>query len=1249
MTQIQASVSVKDNVDSKIEQKIKAIGLASVTATNQLNNLKNAVSSLSARNINGFSTAVATLGRTNFNNLASQLQNLANVSSRLNGSFSETALQATKLQIAQSRLAQEQTKLSILNTRLQQQQASLANAQDRASITSANLANAQTRANTAIKRNEIASIQAQTAVARLTREQARLEQQTLRNAQASSQASTGMRQFVGAMFALATATTAVMGVAQLGDQYQMMINKLSLVTTSAEQARNRLASLTDVAISSYSDLNSITQLYTRLDMALKQTGGSASEAMQITQTLSKTVSLAGLTTAEAGSALLQISQAFNKGKLDGDEFRTVMETMPPLADAIARQFTKMKGGVEVTRGELLKLAPQGKITGEIMKRAVLEMSEAIDQKFAQLTPTVAMQLQNLQTQAQVYFGAMFKDTGLAEKMGNAIKYIANNLELATTVAVAFATAVAFAGAVKTLSSFITTVNALRTAYVGATGAVAVFNAVTKATPIGWIITGVTVLGIALDKLFDGAIGKSLFPSYDQDKAKADDYISRLKDINSQMDLMSFTKLKQETTLLDQAMDKNNKTIAETETKVKKLQTEITKQENIYNNASEALKRFEKSQFDLLTAQEKAAVNAIGWNSVMEGLTANQTASQQKLIDLNAELTNTTRELDKANENNEQVMRSQLKAYEKQIQHINDAKKAIEGKKEKDILANSELSAQKKIVDESAVYYQTLIGKVNSLRTALRALLGMSADLSAPINETAEQAVDKVKNEAVERIKKETDYMLKYSKASKDVQRAMSIEKSMQKDLASFRDQKTGELTQEGKELLQARIEAQKALDARQEADAKARQTSRKHAKEKESEAKKAENARQKAIEKQEQYVGKLDDELALLKDGYQNYNRYNSLYALRLEMQQKGVTLTEQQMTAIKAKIDAVEREKELAKEINSIEENSLQKQREQQRLKLEALSKAKISETDRKIQTDDIIGGTGAVYGLEQGISKITEQYRLHYELIDQMRLTDFEKEQAINALRKQEAEAIHQKRLENMQAMGGVWEVASNAISSFEQQASNVFTNVLTGTMTMGDAMRNLASTILNEVVKSIVTMGVKWVSQQMTMYAVGEANQASATASAVASGSAITSAMTPAATATAIATQGASVGTGMTALMGAFATIPMLIALAGKRRNGGTVNAGSLYQVGEGNAPEIYQSRSGRQYMIAGDNGRVFSNKQVMGSGGTAVHVTQNVTINGNGQLDADTLSKMREQTRAVIYEVLSDENRAGGMFA
>lgn len=1254
MTQIQASVNVKDNVDGKIEQKIKAIGIASVTTATQLGTLQKAINGISSQSINSFSSAVSTLSRTNLSGLRSQMQQLTTISSQLSGSFSSTAQQAVKLQIAQTKLQQEQAKLAILNTRLQQQSTNLATAQQKQATATANLANATARANTAKTRSQIANTQATTATIRLQQAQARLEWQLKRTAQSTNATDTGLRKFVGTMFALSAIGSSAMGMVLLGDEYQRLINKLSLVTTSADQARNRLATLTDVALNSYTGLDSVTQLYTRLDLALKQTGGSASEAIQMTQTLSKAVSLAGLTTAEANSALLQISQAFNKGKLDGDEFRTVMETMPPLADALARKLG-------VTRGELLKLAPEGKITGEVMKQAVLDMTEVIDQKFAQLTPTISMHLQNLQTQAQVYFGAMFKDSGMAQALGNSIQWISQNLEIATRLAFAFGTAVAVGMAVKAVSSFISMLTAVKTAYMSTTGIVATFNAVVGASPIGWIIAGVTALGFAIDSLFDGIIGKTLFPSYDQDVAKANDYIARLKDVNTQMGLMSYTKLTQEQALLEQAMQRNNDTIEQAKSKIKEYEQAITRKEQAISQ--------QKATIEMYNDATRTSIDLMGgWGmSIDEQAIAEErlTRLTKELTDEKANLATETRNLDDAVSNNTELLKSQLYNLEQQIDRIDKAKEAIKGKTDKDIEANEELSAQNEIVRKSAPFYDTLVSKVRSLRAELHRLIGINADLAPAINETAEKQVNKVAEETKARIEKETARMNEYAKASKERQREMDVEKQLSKDLEAFKAKDGSGYTDEGKKLIADRVQAEKAMQDRKDADAKREQEARKAEAEAKSKRKKAEteaqreakkkaNELQKAREELDRYVGKLEDEHTLLQQGYENYNSYNELYALRLKLQQKGYNLTEQQVQQLKNKIDANEHLKELAKEINNIEENSLQKQREQVALKLQAIQRANISDTDKVIANENVFASQGITTNVHQGVTAIQNEYATKLELLKQYHaqaeMAELEYNMRVQGLAQQRNEAVYNQQLANLHNMGGMFEVTAVAFESFSQNATTSLMNVLNGTQSISDAMRNLASTILTSVVQAIIEMGVKWVAQQVMQMAFGQSMMATQLATSTAMASAMATAWATPASLVSLASYGANA---MPAQMGIATTIGMAktMAVAGARRNGGSVNAGDLYQVGEGNAPEIYQSRSGRQYMIAGDNGRVFSNKQVMGSGGgNVVHVTQNVTINGNGQMDADTLSKMREQTRSVIYEVLADEKRdAGGMLA
>ncbi|MBS4500935.1 hypothetical protein JEQ32_28440 [Klebsiella pneumoniae] len=72
--------------------------------------------------------------------------------------------------------------------------------------------------------------------------------------------------------------------------------------------------------------------------------------------------------------------------------------------------------------------------------------------------------------------------------------------------------------------------------------------------------------------------------------------------------------------------------------------------------------------------------------------------------------------------------------------------------------------------------------------------------------------------------------------------------------------------------------------------------------------------------------------------------------------------------------------------------------------------------------------------------------------------------------------------------------------------------------------------------------------------------------------------------------IASMGTAAKIGLGALLGV-----MAMGIAGGRKNGGPVSSGNIYPVGEGNLPELMQTSKGL-FMIPGDGGKVFSNKDV-----------------------------------------------------
>lgn len=147
--------------------------------------------------------------------------------------------------------------------------------------------------------------------------------------------------------------------------------------------------------------------------------------------------------------------------------------------------------------------------------------------------------------------------------------------------------------------------------------------------------------------------------------------------------------------------------------------------------------------------------------------------------------------------------------------------------------------------------------------------------------------------------------------------------------------------------------------------------------------------------------------------------------------------------------------------------------------------------------------------------------------------------------------------------------YEVAAAAFDSFAGNASNALTGIITGSMSVSEAMRSLGSTVLNSVINSFVQMGVEWLKSVI----MGQAGMTAASGMAIAQGQLIAASMAPAAAMTSLATAGANA---IPAQAGIASTVGMAQALsiAGARYNGGPVSAGGLYQVGEKGKPEIYQ---------------------------------------------------------------------------
>ncbi|AWC85808.1 tape measure protein [Enterobacter cloacae complex sp. FDA-CDC-AR_0164] len=290
--------------------------------------------------------------------------------------------------------------------------------------------------------------------------------------------------------------------------------------------------------------------------------------------------------------------------------------------------------------------------------------------------------------------------------------------------------------------------------------------------------------------------------------------------------------------------------------------------------------------------------------------------------------------------------------------------------------------------------------------------------------------------------------------------------------------------------------------------------------------------------------------------------------------------------------------------------------------------AKAERERTEAANKFSSIQGKTSKTAGLDSQYQKDIADIQLYAQLYPQK---IGEAEAARAAIEQQYRDQRNAAMWEEWSQQNLATQAASAAFEAFGNNASNALTGIITGSMSASEALQSIGSTVLNSVVNTFVQMGMEWVKAAVTgssaqiaataaTTSAAVAGTATTTAASVSSAAATTAAWTPAAIVASIGSFGGAAAIGIGAVIAAMA---MAGGIAGKRKNGGPVSAGSMYQVGEGGMPEIYQASNGSQYMIPGDNGKVISNKDLTngGGGGVVVNINNYTSSNVDAQATPD----------------------------
>ncbi|MBI3144353.1 MAG: tape measure protein, partial [Pseudogulbenkiania sp.] len=209
---------------------------------------------------------------------------------------------------------------------------------------------------------------------------------------------------------------------EVADQYKNLQARLKLAVASQEEFNRADAALFEIAQRNRAPMAETVTLYARLAPSVQALGRSQADVLAATDAIGQAVSLSGASSEAAAGALLQLGQAFASGQLRGEEFNSVIEQTPRLAQAIA-------DGMGVPLGSLRALAQEGKITSAAVLDALLKQRGRLAEEYASLPDTVSGALTRLKNAFQRAFGERDSNSGLTAGLAQAIQLVAQHLEL----------------------------------------------------------------------------------------------------------------------------------------------------------------------------------------------------------------------------------------------------------------------------------------------------------------------------------------------------------------------------------------------------------------------------------------------------------------------------------------------------------------------------------------------------------------------------------------------------------------------------------------------------------------------------------------------------------------------------------------------------------------------------------------------------------------------------------------------------
>ncbi|MCW4967354.1 tape measure protein [Enterobacter hormaechei subsp. xiangfangensis] len=1068
---------------------------------------------------------------------------------------------------------------------------------------------------------------------------------------------------------VAKALIAALSVQQVGayaQAWQDLSNKLANAVRDSVPPFETLADVTervfDISQKTRSGLDATATLYARLERSTRSYGVSVEDITRLTTIINQGFVVSGSTAEEASNAIIQLAQGLASGALRGDEFNSVNEQGNRLMIALA-------DSMNVSIGALRNMAAEGKLTTDVIVNGLLSQGDKIGQEFAKTTATISQSLEIANNNITKFFGENATVKTGVKIFSDSVITLSENLDVlsATLTIVAGVMGARYVGALtmatsakiadiaasrqqvvadnQTAQAALVAANSVQrkaladkeaalsslalaqAEYNVAKGSAAEMLAMdalvaakTRATTASLALAEAETaqaaasaraataaraasVGIGMARgalaLIGGPAGAAMLAAgaifyfwqkAQQAKEEAIAFADGLDKLNAAMNAMSNTQLR------GAIADANNSIRAQKEA-VADLQSEVDSLRDRYQNFTQAAQKVAESMgqgADFARQQAEVSDDLARKTRDLEAAKDKLSRTEETASEATRTLTNNMLtamgvhdQLIEKSWSLEQVQGAVAKAFGETADEINRANQAGKSFDPKALQISPATKEGDKVI--------ATLEEQNEL---------------LKIQDERERAIAKARIQAA----KVTDNQNQISAAGRLAAENYDLEKSEE-----ARNKAQQESEQQGKKSASsAESVAQKLANLKHQAELAAGSTQ--------------ELSREQAILNAEQSLGKGATQAQIAEARQYAATKWDTANAIKAQVAAEKLLPEARENANYKQDVEDLN----TALAAKKISQEQFNKTSE----RLEATHQANLA----KIRAQQAVTPQQEAVAQVDPVQQLANQHAQQLALIQQFEQQGLLAHQNALALKNAADTQYEQQRtaaqweLLSQQSLG--YSMLTSAVDAFSGNASNALTGLITGTMSAQDAMRSLGNTMLNSVVNALVQVGV----EALKNFIIGQTLGAAATAAGASQAAILATAWAPAAAMASLASFGAN---SVPAMAGIASTVGLAqgLALTGMRYNGGPVNAGGLYQVGERGKPEIYQASTGKQYMIPGDNGKVISNKDMTaGGGGIQVSVIFNDMSSGQHMYDARATQAGNTLT---VEAFVADMNNGGIM--